>query len=277
MTDNKRRLSPEQQRQRRSEEGREQNRKKRAKKARNGKILTYVLLILIFITLAVCLCYTVLFKVQKIETAGESNYSSEQIIDAAGVYTGQSMLSLSPDEISSKICKKLPFVKSAEVKRILPSSVKITVESETPALCVKYGESFLSLSEGLKVLEQTDEKSSPTVVGLEITSAEAGDELGISDEAKQSLEKLKSAAESSGITDISVIDMTDLSDIRLLYKENFVLSLGSADLLEYKLKFCMKVADSEQGQGVIDVKYVSETNKKGFFNAKTIKDEINLP
>ena len=56
MTDNKRRLSPEQQRQRRSEEGREQNRKKRAKKARNGKILTYVLLILIFITLAVCLC-----------------------------------------------------------------------------------------------------------------------------------------------------------------------------------------------------------------------------
>ena len=187
------------------------------------------------------------------------------------------MLSLSPDEISSKICKKLPFVKSAEVKRILPSSVKITVESETPALCVKYGESFLSLSEGLKVLEQTDEKSSPTVVGLEITSAEAGDELGISDEAKQSLEKLKSAAESSGITDISVIDMTDLSDIRLLYKENFVLSLGSADLLEYKLKFCMKVADSEQGQGVIDVKYVSETNKKGFFNAKTIKDEINLP
>ena len=64
MTDNKRRLSPEQQRQRRSEEGREQNRKKRAKKVRNGKILTYVLLILIFITLAVCLCYTVLFKVR---------------------------------------------------------------------------------------------------------------------------------------------------------------------------------------------------------------------
>lgn len=277
MTEKKKTASAEEQRQLLSEKSRKKNGKKNLKKRKTGKWLTGILLILILITLTVCLSYTVFFKVKAVETEGESIYSSEQIIQSSGIYEGQSMLSISTEEVSSKVCKALPFIKTAEVRRILPSTVRITVTAETAALSAKYGESFLTLSEDLKVLEETDQITYPVIVGSQINSGEPGEKIVMADGLTETLERLKSAFLSTEIEDISVIDLTDPDNIKLLYKESFVLELGSDDLLEYKLKFCIKVAQSEQGQGVIDVKYVSESNKKGFFSPKTVKDQINLP
>lgn len=277
MTEKKKTASAEEQRQLLSEKSRKKNGKKNLKKRKTGKWLTGILLILILITLTVCLSYTVFFKVKAVETEGESIYSSEQIIQSSGIYEGQSMLSISTEEVSSKVCKTLPFIKTAEVRRILPSTVRITVTAETAALSAKYGESFLTLSEDLKVLEETDQITYPVIVGSQINSGEPGEKIVMADGVTETLERLKSAFLSTEIEDISVIDLTDPDNIKLLYKESFVLELGSDDLLEYKLKFCIKVAQSEQGQGVIDVKYVSESNKKGFFSPKTVKDQINLP
>lgn len=277
MTEKKKTASAEEQRQLLSEKSRKKNGKKNLKKRKTGKWLTGILLILILITLTVCLSYTVFFKVKAVETEGESIYSSEQIIQSSGIYEGQSMLSISTEEVSSKVCKALPFIKTAEVRRILPSTVRITVSAETAALSAKYGESFLTLSEDLKVLEETDQITYPVIVGSQINSGEPGEKIVMADGLTETLERLKSAFLSTEIEDISVIDLTDPDNIKLLYKESFVLELGSDDLLEYKLKFCIKVAQSEPGQGVIDVKYVNESNKKGFFSPKPVKDQINLP
>ena len=77
--------------------------------------------------------------------------------------------------------------------------------------------------------------------------------------------------------EVTVIDMTEQNNIKLLYKSKYVLDLGSDELLEYKLKFCKKVAETEQNQGVVDVRFVTETNKKGFYSPKNISGEITLP
>ena len=264
-------------RERKNRQGREQNAKKNAARRKRGKILTCVLLILILITVGVCLSMTVLFRISQIRTEGESRYSSEQIIEASGISEGVNMFSVKAEDVKKRICSQLPFVGSAAVKRVLPSTIVISVTPETVEYTIKCGEEYAAVSKDLKVLEMTEGAAEQTVVGLETAEVKAGETLGIADEAKQSLVSLKTAMDAVGIGEVTVIDMTDQNNIKLLYKSRYVLDLGNTDLLEYKLKFCIKVAETEQNQGVIDVRYVTDTNKKGFYSSKNINGEITLP
>lgn len=96
MTDNKRRLSPEQQRQRRSEEGREQNRKKRAKKARNGKILTYGFAhSYIYYTCRVSLLYRAFQGAENRDGGGEQLFLRANNRCGGGVYGAKYAVALS--------------------------------------------------------------------------------------------------------------------------------------------------------------------------------------
>ncbi len=264
-------------RERKNRQGREQNAKRKAARRKRGKILTCVLLILILITVGVCLSMTVLFRIGQIRTEGESRYSSEQIIEASGISEGVNMFSIKAEDVEKRICSQLPFVGSAAVKRVLPSSIVISVTPETVAYTFKCGEQYAAVSKDFKVLEMTESAAEQTVVGLETGEVKAGETLGITDETKQSLVSLKTAMDAVGMSEVTVIDMTDQDNIKLLYKSKYVLDLGDTDLLEYKLKFCIKVAETEQNQGVIDVRYVTDTNKKGFYSPKNINGEITLP
>ena len=264
-------------RERKNRQGREQNAKKRAAKRKRGKILTCVLLILILITVMVCLSLTVLFKISEVRTEGESRYSSEQIVEASGISEGVNMFSIKTEDVEKRICSQLPFVGSATVKRVLPSSVVISVTPETAAYTFKCGEEYAAVSKDFKVLEMTESTAEQTVVGLEVGDVKEGETLGITDETKQSLISLKAAMDAVEMGEVTVIDMTEQNNIKLLYKSKYVLDLGNTDLLEYKLKFCKKVAETEQNQGVVDVRYITETNKKGFYSPKNINGEITLP
>lgn len=264
-------------REQKNRQGREQNAKKRAARRKRGNILTCILLILILVTVMVCLSLTVLFRISEVRAEGESRYSSEQIIEASGISEGVNMFSVKTEDVEKRICSQLPFVGSATVKRVLPSSVVISVTPETVAFTVKCDGGYAAASKDFKVLEVTDAAAEQTVVGLEAGEVKAGEALGISDPEKQALKSLKEAMDSVEMDEVTVIDMTEQNNIKLLYKSKYVLDLGSDELLEYKLKFCKKVAETEQNQGVVDVRFVTETNKKGFYSPKNISGEITLP
>lgn len=111
----------------------------------------------------------------------------------------------------------------AAVKRVLPSTIVISVTPETVEYTLKCGEEYAAVSKDFKVLEMTEGAAEQTVVGLETAEVKAGETLGIADEAKQSLVSLKTAMDAVGIGEVTVIDMTDQNNIKLLYKSRYVL------------------------------------------------------
>lgn len=264
-------------REKKSRDGRQKNAKRRAAKRKNARLLTCILIALIVITVAVCLSFTVLFRVGSITTEGESIYSPEQIVSASGISENINMFSINTDDVERRICEKLPYIGEAKIKRVFPSSVVIEVTPETEAFVFNCETGFAAVSSDFKALELTDQAGERTVVGAQLGEISAGEKLGLSDELKQSLTKLEETLETVGMTDVSVIDITDQNDIKLLYKSKYVLRLGDTELLEYKLKFCLKVTEAEQNQGVVDVRYITESNKKGFYTPKNISGEITLP
>lgn len=80
-------------------------------------------------------------------------YSDSEIIEASGIGYGETLYSFSSDEAGNSITFYCPGLKSASVKRRIPDKVKITVEADTPAYCAKVWGDYLTLSAGLRVIE----------------------------------------------------------------------------------------------------------------------------
>ena len=74
------------------------------------------------------------FKVAHVKIAGASTYSQPFILRAAGIQTGDPILGLKLKDMRERI-EQVGWVKQAEVKRLLPDTLLITV-SERPRLAV---------------------------------------------------------------------------------------------------------------------------------------------
>ena len=74
------------------------------------------------------------FKVAHVKVIGASSYSQPFILQATGVRTGDPILGLKLEEMRQRI-EGVGWVKSAEVKRLLPDTLAITV-AERPRLAV---------------------------------------------------------------------------------------------------------------------------------------------
>lgn len=162
------------------------------------------------------------FNIKTVEVSGTVYYNKEIITGMAEMSAGENgfkLLGLNPlniyalrfSDAEKRIINRCPYVKTAKVRFVLPSTVRIEVTERKPAALVDYlGTKLLIDNEGivLETLKIDDERKYPEIRGLSFDDYMLGKEL------KTGNDKMLEFA----ITVLDAVSQNDSSDERKLMK-----------------------------------------------------------
>lgn len=163
---------------------RAEQRKRNNRIRRKKRIIATLRFIIIVVAIYSFIFYTPFFKVKNISVEGANASSTESVISASGILSGQHMLKIDKKEAAAQI-EKLAYVKSATIKRIFPNKVKILILEGKVCANIAIPEGFAAIDESGKVMEIGDSpKVTPAVYGLAIKKSEVGEKLTIDEPDK---------------------------------------------------------------------------------------------
>lgn len=249
---NSKRTSPQEPKSR--DERRREYAMAKRRKNRIKRILTGLFFFIFLAAVAVTLCFTVFFKVTVISVEGETQYSAEEIIKSSAIKQGESLFGFSAQEVSSSITQSLPYIGKATVKRSIPDTVTIVVESAEPSCAMKTDTGYILLDKDQKVLEKTDkiDSSIPVIALSGVEKADVGFPIKLKDtQVMSSFSLVVSSAEKAGLN-VTSYDLSDSSNIKIICENGEVtLKLGkvSADTIDRKLLLASEAIKKEKENG----------------------------
>ena len=248
------------------------------------------LLIVVAVVLAVVFGMSIFFKVDadKIMVSGTEKYTAWQIREASGIKDGENLLSISEPRISSNIEAALPYVNKVRVGIKLPDTVKIEIEELDVVYSAEAtdGSWWLIRSDGY-IVEKTnsaDAELYTKLLGIQLTEPVQGqpatayqqpregenETVPVTVLASEQLSVALSIAqylEDCGVIgQAESIDVTDMGDLQLWYREQYQVALGNSLELSRKIR-SMKAAIDQMGDyqsGVLDVSFTTWPNEVGY-------------
>lgn len=237
------------------------------------------------VVLALTLGMSIFFKIQHIRVTGNGKYSAEEIIAAAGVEPGENLLTFGRSGVAGRILAELPYVGDVQIGIKLPDTVNIDIVELTAAYTIvdTTGQWWLADSSG-KLLEKAGTGSIGShiqIVGIEARDAAAGQIFAAADDGQPASEESMptggesegsaadryaaaleimdsiSAADRSG--EITVIDVSNLYDLRVFYGDAYEVRLSGPTDLDYKIRYMTQavgelMAEGYRG-GVLDLSF----------------------
>lgn len=251
----------------------------RKRRSKRRYTLYYLLAFVLVVAVGLVMSLTVFFKITTINVSGNTMYADDEIIAVSEIMTGDNLLRVPTRRIETKIVENYPYVKAANVKRILPDSVtiQITMAEEAAALRKADGRFMLISPEG-RVLK-SDIPLCPDemipVDGFNLPVVFDGDDLFVweyeengkmiveeNSEEKERFERLlelqRKIAENNLSSGIKVIDMSDMLDIRMLYEGRLAICIGSALDMDYKIRFASLAIETEVTDSTVGLLDVSD-------------------
>ncbi len=95
------------------------------------------------------------FRVKEIRVVGNSYYTGEQIIAAAGLRTGEELLSKDLDAAGQAILDACPYVEVVTVKSRSLSVIEITVEEKVNLMYTAFNDGYIAFDRNFRVLSQS--------------------------------------------------------------------------------------------------------------------------
>lgn len=220
---------------------------RRAKKSR--KILLSFVLLVVILSVAATLVCTVWFRVSNIEVSGDSVYSSDEIIAAAGISPGDKLISIDKEKSASDITEKLMYIDSARVTVKIPNKVIINVEPVQNNFAFYKDGIYLVASEQLKIFDavQSPDPHSYIMVNVPLEGESVqGSYISFADSDQKEIfdlinELISSSSKISGITHIFE---DENGGINLIYDSRIVWKIGDIADAEKKLAFAYTVCSS---------------------------------
>ena len=249
------------------------------KPTKRGRFL-WKLVSMAAVVAAIFLGLSVFFRVDTITVAGADKYSPWMIRQASGINTGDALLSIGEARVASRIRMELPYVDDIKVGVRLPGTVEIQVTElqVTYSIEDENGAWWLISSSGRAVEQTTLEKALgyTRVDGLIIRSPQPGQTVqaipgqiidpgeGTAVQMDQTDADAQLAAlisimtgleENRIIGQITRIDVTDATELKLEYPQLLTVRLGDADRLDYKLRYLAAAVETleENQSGELDL------------------------
>lgn len=82
------------------------------------------------------------FRVNEVEVQGTGELTAEEVISAAQITRGMSIILLKEDDIASNIEQEYPMVRNVEVSRILPDRIMINIDERRPVAHIMTADGF---------------------------------------------------------------------------------------------------------------------------------------
>jgi cell division protein FtsQ len=119
-----------------------------------------------------------LLRVRAVEVAGADHTTKAEIVDAVGLENNENLLLLSADEVATRV-SALPWVKSVEIDRMLPGTVRVRVRERRPALVLSLGAALWTIDSSGRVLSsgEVPGHSLPVLAGVSVGTVAPGVDL----------------------------------------------------------------------------------------------------
>jgi len=203
--------------------------KDRRMKLRIISIITLFVLAVVFLILS----FTPIFTVDSIEVRGNSHYTSEEIISMGHAVPGKNIIYHSDKASIKEYLELNPYIKSAEVKRKLPSTLVISVSERTQMMAIAYDDDYLILDREGILLQKSRTKPKLTLIeGNVITRIKLGEPLGTKNEdlILKSVDLMQAMADNDLY--FVKVDMSDLHSVKAYVYDSLTVRTDYDKLLE---------------------------------------------
>lgn len=109
------------------------------------------------------------FNIKEITIIGGKRVSTLEIIRESGLHIGENLLSADVNDVMKSV-EKHPWIKKAEVRRLFPSELEISVQERVPAALIKFDDIYYIDKDGVvfQRVASGDEISLPIITGVEM-------------------------------------------------------------------------------------------------------------
>lgn len=232
------------------------------RRRRQGRFsFLYKILVFIAICGAIAVALALFFKVDQVTVTGNSRYSADKIVEAAGIQTGDNMFFLNKYKASEQITTALPYVETVQIRRQLPDTLVVTVtECTAPAAVQQDGKLWLLSGDGKIVDSKTgDGKQYAMVKGLSLLEPQVGSDIQVPNEEQSSAQLLLTLLgllrDKDMLADVQSIDLSDSATVILRYLDRFDVTFRWDADFDYKLDYLLAVVERLEinEKGAIDM------------------------
>lgn len=222
------------------------------------------------VVMALVLGISIFFKVETVTVSGTEKYTPFMIQEASGIQDGDNLLTLDKVRASGKIIAALPYVESVRIAIQLPDTVHIEITEMDVVYSIKDTNDawWLITSDGRVVVkaDSATAGSHAQILGVTLENPSSGQTVSGDAHLSAALSILQYLESESIIGTVASVDVTDLTDIQLMYGRQYQVKLGDTTELGYKIR-CMKSAIAEledYQQGVLDVSFTLYPDQVSF-------------
>lgn len=225
-----------------------QGREGRPRRRRRNLSLYYLMLTAICVIIFLILSRTVFFRIEKYEVTGIDLYSEDQILNAGGLKVGRNMYGINLERTAKKIKDSLIYVEDVNLKRKLPNSFIVEVtEAKAYACCEYEGSRYAIITRAGRYLETEQLGARAGLIqikGMELKNVALGEDFESADETKITIIlELLDSIEKNCPNKITEIDITDRTNIVMMYENRIEVEFGSSLDYDYKLRYISALID----------------------------------
>ena len=222
-------------------------RRKAVARSKRKRYLTGGALLLGTLTLIYVMFWSPLLSVREVRILGARHTSSNEVAAAAGLDGSDNLLRVSTASIAER-AERLPWVRSAEVDRMLPGTVRVRVVERRPTLVlVVDGHRWTVAADGMVLSEGEAAKGLPVLAGVEVGGVEPGDSL----RTEESVDALKAYRSLPPALERRVAGVFAPTRERITFSlaEGTVVRFGAAEHLAAKTEVLRKLLARIASQG----------------------------
>lgn len=224
-----------------------------------------VLLAVVLIAVAwFALTRSQVFEIRNVEVEGNEHLSTEEVLSAAGVADGTTLLRLDAGRTAEHL-QELSWVEDVRVSRSFPSTLRIVIEERVPAVLVDTGVTFWYVDRRARVIAE----SVPTTGGVLPVVRDLPDFVAEPGYISDSTTLSNAIAVLSGISseissNVRVVTAPSVNETTLLTVSGVEVLVGEAVQLEEKSLLIQDILAERAGQVVfIDVRSVERPISRG--------------
>lgn len=246
-----------------------EKRKARQKKARRKRLITsFIVLILALVLIAITLCLTVFFPINKIKVTGSKIYTSDEIIANSGIKLGDNIFTFSEKKATKLLKSKLPFIEKVEFERNLPDVLTINLTDAKAYYCVLQNGAYYNVSKAGWVLEKVNEKNEGIFeIKASKMKCSVGNEIIFGDEKSYEMIKNTINLLEENNLKIDYIDVTNTITIKVGVEGRFDVNFGTENSLQNKVLHLKTTIESiaENKSGSINLSMWNDQKPQGTF------------
>lgn len=257
------------------------NRPTRKHKRKSARFHVVAFILMVVLSAVIALCLTVWFHIGRIDVVGNSVYSAEEIIAASGIRLDDNLFRIDSAFAENNIKKTLPYINGVRVERKFPATVKLNVSPATEYAYIDQNAGSLIVDKNMKVLKEFAEPGEGVIhlKGTQFAAYVVGEQLVFSDtEQTKALNELFTNLDSlelnSGEFKVTMVDVSDVLDIKFILNDMHYIKIGSLNNINKKLihlKTMFSYVDRTKS-GIINLAGWTEENDQATFKYANISE-----